>query len=459
METETRAGHRNHRDTVPLMGDLPLMESVADPAALGRSMRGWWLCFGVASAALTLGVAAVAYTWVTGIGTWGLNRSVGWAYDITNFVFWIGIGHAGTLISAVLLVFRQRWRVGVSRSAEVMTIIAIVCAAVFPIIHLGRPWLFHWVFPLPNSRGPLWINFNSALTWDVFAIATYFTVSSLFLYVGLLPDFAMLRDGSRGWRRRMWGRLALGWNGSLRAWARHDSTCTMLAGLATALVVSVHTVVSFDFATSVVPGWHTTIFPPYFVVGAIFSGMAMVLALLIVMRRAMALEAFITAGQLEALAKILLATSSLLGFVYGIEAFSALRAGHAPDRFIHTWRMTGPMAPHFWAMVTCNVLIPQLLWLSAVRRNLPALFVISILALAGMWLERFVIIVGSLQRDFLPSNWVEYQPTRIEVAILIGSAGLFFVCFLLFCRWLPVVSISESRAVHAACGGQQGATP
>lgn len=426
-----------------------VLTDLAGPA-LGRPLRGWWTCFAVAVSALAVGVFAVTYQLSTGIGTWGLNRSVGWAYDITNFVFWIGVGHAGTLISAILLLFRQRWRAGVSRAAETMTIIAIVCAAIFPVIHLGRPWLMLWVLPLPNARGPLWVNFSSPLTWDVFAILTYFLVSVLFWYLGLLPDFASLSHAATGWRRRVFRVLSLGWNGSLRTWARYEKTCLLLAGLATALVISVHSVVSFDFAASLVPGWHTTIFPPYFVVGAIFSGMAMVLALLVVMRRAMSLQSYVTLPQLDALCKIMLATSGLLGLAYLIETMTALYGDHGADRFMLMLRMQGPLAAYYWAMIACNVLVPQLLWSRTVRRNLPLVFSIALLALAGMWLERFLIIVGSLQRDFLPSSWVDYLPTRVEVATLVGSVGLFLVCFLLFCRWLPVVSIVESRAEQRA---------
>lgn len=420
-----------------------VMTDLAGPA-LGRPMRGWWTCFVVALAALAVGVVAVAYQLRTGIGTWGLNHSVGWAYDITNFVFWIGVGHAGTLISAILLLFRQRWRVGVNRSAEFMTIIAIACAAVFPVIHLGRPWLMMWVLPLPNTRGPLWINFASPLTWDVFAIVTYFVISVLFCYLGLLPDFASLRDTATGWRQRAFGYLSLGWNGSLRTWVRYEKTCLLVAGLATALVVSVHSIVSFDFATSIIPGWHTTIFPPYFVVGAIFSGMAMVLVLLIVMRKLMALEQYVTLSHLDSMCRIMLATSCLLGFAYLVEVTTALYAAHDPDSFMVMVRMTGPRATLYWLMVVLNVLGPQLLWASAVRRSPPTIFIIATLALAGMWLERFVIIVASLERDFLPSSWVEYLPTRVEVATLVGSFGLFFVCFLVFCRLLPVVSMNEN---------------
>lgn len=423
--------------------------SVLAGPALGRPPRGWWPCFVLAAMALGLGVLAVTYQWRTGIGTWGLNNSVGWAYDITNFVFWIGVGHAGTLISAILLLFRQRWRTGVSRAAETMTLIAIVCAAIFPVIHLGRPWLMWWVFPVPNTRGPLWLNFNSALTWDVFAIATYFLVSLLFWFLGLLPDFALLRDAATGWRHRLFGQLSLGWSGSQWTWVRYERTCVILAGLATALVVSVHSVVSFDFATSLVPGWHSTIFPPYFVVGAIFSGMAMVLVLLIVLRRALAFEAYVTQGHLDAICKLMLATSCLLGFAYLVEALSALYSVHGPDRFILQVRTGGPLAAWYWATLVCNVAVPQLLWLPAVRRATPVVFMVAVLALVGMWLERFVIIVSSLERDFLPSSWVDYRPTLVEVATLAGSMGLFFTCFLLFCRFLPVVSISESPAMRS----------
>jgi Ni/Fe-hydrogenase subunit HybB-like protein len=431
------------------IGSFDRALSVLAGPVLGPPSRGWWSCLALALMALAAGLVAVAYQLRTGIGTWGLNNSVGWAYDITNFVFWIGVGHAGTLISAILLLFRQRWRTGVSRAAETMTLIAIVCAAIFPVIHLGRPWLMWWVFPVPNTRGPLWVNFNSALTWDVFAIATYFLISLLFWFLGLLPDVAVLRDAATGWRRRLFSCLSLGWSGSQRTWMRYETTCLILAGLATALVVSVHSVVSFDFATSLVPGWHSTIFPPYFVVGAILSGMAMVLVLLIVLRRALALEAYVTQGHLEAICKLMVATSCLLGFAYLVEALGALYSAHGPDRFILHVRTGGPLAVWYWATIVCNVAVPQLLWLPAVRRAAPAVFVIAVIALVGMWLERFVIIVSSLERDFLPSSWVDYRPTLVEVATLVGSFGLFFTCFLLFCRYLPVVSISESPAMRS----------
>ena len=445
-------------ESTTLAQQTPLVaggRSLADVSAdvqrhvLGRAPAAWWVLFSVALAALVVGAAAVGYLLTTGIGVWGLNRSVGWAYDITNFVFWIGIGHAGTLISAILLLFRQRWRTGVNRVAEMTTIFAITCAAIFPIMHLGRPWLFYWVFPLPNTRGPLWINFNSPLTWDVVAISTYFSISVLFCYLGLLPDLASLRDAAVGRRRLLFGVLSLGWNGSQRTWFNYERTCVLMAGLATPLVVSVHSVVSFDFAVSLVPGWHTTIFPPYFVTGAIFSGMAMVLALLIVVRRAMALESYITARHIDAMCKIMLATSLLLGLVYLIEIATAMLSDHSTERFVLLVRMGGPLAWGYWLTIVCNALVPQLLWFHAVRHHFASVFAIAVVATVGMWLERFVIIVSALERDFLPASWVDYLPTRFEVATLVGGFGLFFTLFLLFCRLLPIVSISETKGVLA----------
>jgi Ni/Fe-hydrogenase subunit HybB-like protein len=424
-----------------------------------RAGRGWWILFGLSSAAFAIGAGAVGYLVTTGIGVWGVNRGVAWAFDITNFVFWIGIGHAGTLISAILLLLRQEWRTGVHRAAEMMTIFAIVCAAIFPVIHLGRPWLLHWVLPLPNTRGPLWINFLSPLTWDVVAISTYFAVSALFCWLGLLPDLALMRDASGGRRRRVLAALCLGWDGSQRTWARHREACVLVAALATPLVISVHSVVSFDFAATLVPGWHTTIFPPYFVVGAIFSGMATVLVLAIVMRRAMALESVITPGHLDAMGKVMLAASLLLGFAYFVELAEPLVSGHEAQRLLLLARTGGPLAWAFWTMLACNALVPQLLWLPAVRRNAAASLAIAATAVVGMWLERFVIVVGSLQRDALPATWVGYLPTAFEVATLVGSVGLFLVLFLLFCRFLPVVAVSEAWGERARRerGGEAGA--
>jgi molybdopterin-containing oxidoreductase family membrane subunit len=420
-----------------------------------RASAWWWLAFLPAFSALLLGVAAVSYQLAVGIGTWGLNRSVSWAFDITNFVFWIGIGHAGTLISAILFLFRQKWRTSINRSAEAMTVFAVICAGLFPLIHMGRPWLFYWIAPYPNWRGPLWVNFRSPLLWDPIAIGTYFLISLLFWYVGLIPDVATLRDRLRpGWYRSVISFLSLGWNGCYRTWRRYEVVYTLLAGLATALVISVHSVVSSDFAATVLPGWHSTIFPPYFVTGAILSGLAMVLTLMLLVRKAMHLEDYITPRHVDALTKLVLVTSCLVGLAYAIEFFTALYAGNRYESFTFLNRALGPLAWGFAVMVACNVLIPQLLWFRRVRRQLLTVFAISILINVGMWMERFIIIVSPLERDFLPSSWSSYTPTLIEIATLLGSFGLFFTCFLVFCRWLPVIAIAEVKAVlHANRGG------
>src|SRR5262249_26116081 len=361
-----------------------------------RASIWWWLMFLPAFSALLLGIAAVSYQIAVGIGTWGLNRSVGWAFDITNFVFWIGIGHAGTLISAILFLFREKWRTSINRSAEAMTLFAVICAALFPVIHMGRCWLFYWVIPYPNWRGPLWINFRSPLVWDFFAIGTYFLISLVFWYVGLIPDVATLRDRVRpGWYRRLVGFLSLGWNGSYRTWRRYEIVYLLLAGLATPLVVSVHSVVSTDFAASLLPGWHSTIFPPYFVAGAIFSGMAMVLTLMLLVRKAMHLEHYITPRHVDAMTKLVLATSCMVGLAYAIEFFSALFGSDAYESFTFLNRARGPLAWGFAIMVICNVVIPQLFWFRGIRRQFVAVFVISILVNIGMWMERFIIIVSS----------------------------------------------------------------
>jgi molybdopterin-containing oxidoreductase family membrane subunit len=407
----------------------------------------WWAGFLLALSFLLAGLAAVAYQVQTGIGTWGLNRTVGWAFDITNFVFWIGIGHAGTLISAILFLFRQRWRTSVNRSAEAMTIFAVMCAGIFPLIHMGRPWLAYWVFPYPNFRGPLWINFRSPLAWDAFAIGTYFTISLLFWYLGMRPDLATVRDRAKpGLKKTLTGLFSLGWNGSARTWQRHETVYLLLAGLATPLVISVHTIVSWDFATAVIPGWHATIFPPYFVAGAIFSGMAMVLTLMIAARKTMRLEDYITIRHVDVMAKLVLATGGMVAVAYLTEFFTAFYSGNPYEEFVFLNRMRGPFAAGFWTMVACNVLVPQLLWFRRVRTNLGAAFAISILINVGMWFERFVIIVTSIHRDYLPSSWAGYTPTLIEILTLTGSFGLFFTLFLLFIRFVPVIAIAEVKA-------------
>lgn len=418
-------------------------------APLERRASGWWwLAFVPACSVLLLGVAAVSYQIRVGIGTWGLNRTVGWAFDIANFVFWVGIGHAGTLISAILFLFRQKWRTSINRSAEAMTLFAVTCAGLFPVIHMGRPWLFYWILPYPNGRGPLWVNFLSPLVWDFFAIGTYLLISLLFWYVGLVPDLATLRDRLRGgWYRGVVGFFALGWNGSGRAWQRYEVVYLLLAGLATPLVVSVHSVVSADFAATLLPGWHATIFPPYFVTGAIFSGLAMVLTLMLLARKVMRLEDYLTLRHVEALTKLVLTTSCLVGLAYSIEAFTALYGGNRYESFAFLNRALGPLGWAYALMVVCNVVVPQLFWFPRARRHLPTVFVVAVLINVGMWFERFVIVAGTLQRDFLPSSWSGYAPTLIELATLLGSFGLFFTCFLVFCRFLPVIAMAEVKAV------------
>jgi Ni/Fe-hydrogenase subunit HybB-like protein len=420
-----------------------------------RPTYRWWVAFALAATALIVGVSAVSYEILTGIGTWGLNRTVGWAFDITNFVFWVGIGHAGTLISAILFLFRQKWRTSINRSAEAMTLFAVMCAGVFPLIHMGRPWDGFFVFPYPNFRGPLWVNFRSPLLWDVFAISTYFTVSAVFWFVGLIPDLATVRDRlAPGLKKRIFTILSLGWTGSARIWSRYETLYMLLAGLATPLVLSVHTIVSMDFATSVIPGWHTTIFPPYFVAGAVFSGFAMVLTLLIIARSAMGLTHLITQRHLENMAKIIIVTGGIVGIAYGTEFFIAWFSGSAYERFTFINRATGPFAWSYWIMVSCNVISPQLLWFKRLRTSTTALFVLSLVINVGMWFERFVIIVTSLHRDFLPSSWGSYAPTKIEVMTLVGSFGLFFTLFLLFIRVLPAISIGEVKSVLGFARGR-----
>jgi Ni/Fe-hydrogenase subunit HybB-like protein len=442
-----------------------------------RGMEGkptplWWASFLTAFAVLMVGAAAVGYLVTTGIGTWGANRTVGWAFDITNFVFWIGIGHAGTLISAVLYLLRQRWRTSVNRAAEAMTLFAVMCAGLFPVIHLGRPWMAYWIFPYPNTRGPLWVNFRSPLVWDAFAISTYFTISLVFWYVGLIPDLATVRDRAKeGLKKKLSGLFSLGWNGSTRTWSRYEVVYLLLAGLATPLVLSVHTIVSWDFATSVIPGWHTTIFPPYFVAGAIFSGLAMVLTLMLVARKTMRLEEYITIRHVEVMCKLIIATSGMVGLAYATEFVTALYSGNPYEQFAFLNRAFGPWGWAYGIMVSCNVVIPQLLWSKRIRTNIAIVFVISIFVNIGMWFERFVIIVTSLHRDYLPSSWADYRPTPIEIAILAGTFGLFFTCFLLFCRFLPVIAMAEVKGVlnegrepahghgHAQAAGKRAGLP
>jgi Ni/Fe-hydrogenase subunit HybB-like protein len=389
---------------------------------------------------------AVGYLFATGIGIWGNNIPVGWGFDITNLVWWIGIGHAGTLISAILLLFRQEWRTSINRFAEAMTLFAVACAGMFPLIHVGRPWLVYWIFPYPNTLD-LWPQFRSPLLWDAFAIGTYGTVSLMFWFIGLMPDLASLRDRAENkFARYFYGVLALGWRGSAAHWQRYETAYLLLAALATPLVVSVHSVVSLDFAVSIIPGWHSTVFPPYFVAGAIFSGMAMVLTLLIPLRKIYRLEDFITLRHLDNMAKVMLATGLIVAYGYLIEAFTAWYGGNTYEGYtILTNRLTGPYWPAFWALVLCNVLTPQVLWSGWVRTQPIVLFIIALIINVGMWLERFVIIVLSLHRDFLPSSWGMYYPTVWDWLTLVGSIGLFFTLIFLFIRLLPMISIFEMR--------------
>jgi Ni/Fe-hydrogenase subunit HybB-like protein len=422
-----------------------ITDDIARPLE-SRPGKGWWICFAFAAAGLALFAVAVNYVFYKGIGVWGLNNSVGWAFAITNFVFWVGIGHAGTLISAILLLFRQHWRNSINRSAEAMTIFAVICAGQFPLIHVGRPWMVFFIFPYPNQRGPLWVNFRSPLVWDVFAINTYFIISLVFWYLGMIPDLATLRDRAAGGiKKAVYRVLSLGWNGSHRTWSRYEIVSLVLAGLATPLVLSVHSIVSMDFATSVIPGWHTTIFPPYFVAGAIYSGFGMVLTLLIITRSTMNLKNYITMRHLDMMAKVLLLTGSIVSYAYATEFFSAWYAGNLYERYHFINRATGPYAWCFYLMVLCNVITPQTFWFKKVRSSVPLLFAASILVNIGMWFERFVIIVVSLHRAFLPSGWGIFKPTIWDISVLVGSFGLFFTCFLVFIRLLPMIAIWEVK--------------
>ena len=421
----------------------------------GKPSKLWFLAFLTAVGVLALGSTALLATLWEGIGMWGLNKTVGWAWDITNFVWWVGIGHAGTLISAILLLFRQGWRTGVNRAAEAMTIFAVMCAGQFPIFHMGRVWMAFFTLPYPNTRGPLWPNFNSPLLWDVFAISTYFTVSLLFWYSGLLPDLATVRDRAKTkLRKHLYGVASFGWSGSTKHWQRHESLSLVLAGLSTPLVLSVHTIVSFDFATSVVPGWHTTIFPPYFVAGAIFSGFAMVQTLMLILRKVMNLQDYITLGHIEAMNKVIVLTGSIVGCAYLTELFMAWysQVPFEQDIFFK-YRIAGPYGWSYWLMMTCNVISPQLFWFRKLRRNVLFTFIMSIVVNIGMWFERFVIIVSSLYRDYLPSSWsIYYRPTIWEVGFYLGTFGLFFTCFFLFSKYFPVIAIAEIKYVLKTTG-------
>ncbi|MCP4311202.1 MAG: polysulfide reductase NrfD [Bacteroidetes bacterium] len=414
--------------------------------------RVWYLGITLSSSALLFGVFMIFWTIWNGIGTWGLNRTVGWGWGITNFVWWIGIGHAGTFISAILLLFRQKWRTSINRSAEAMTIFAVICAALFPVIHMGRPLLAFFIFPYPNFRG-LWVNFNSPLVWDVFAISTYFGVSLIFWYIGLIPDIGTVRDRIKSkFKKTIYTVLSFGWTGSARHWHRHEVVSLILAALAAPLVLSVHSIVSMDFATSVIPGWHTTIFPPYFVSGAIFSGFAMVLTLMLITRKALHLEDYITVGHVESMNKVIIATGSIVGLAYMTELFISWYSGVEYEHFVIMNRATGPYWWAYWIMMTANVISPQLLWFKKLRTNLVFTFFLSIVINIGMWFERFVIVVTSLHRDYLTSSWTMYKPTIVEIGLFLGTLGLFFTAFFLFIRVFPVIAIAEVKSVLKSSG-------
>ena len=433
-----------------------ISEDIARPIE-GRASRAWWIAFGITLLATLWGVWAIWVTLRDGIGAWGLNKSVGWAWDITNFVWWIGIGHAGTLISAVLLLFRQQWRVAINRSAEAMTIFAVLQASIFPILHLGRPWLLHFNLPIPNQYGSLWDNFNSPLLWDVFAIATYFSVSLVFWWVGLLPDFAMLRDRAlKPFQKKIYSLLSFGWSGRAKDWQRMEETMLLLAGIATPLVISVHTIVSFDFATSVVSGWHTTIFPPYFVAGAIFSGFAMVSLLLIILRKVCKLEAYITLKHIELMNTVMLVAGSIVAVAYLTEFFTAMRSHSEFEQYVFHNRATGAYAWAFWTMIICNVVLPQLLWFKKLRRSITFSVGVALVVCVGMWFERFVIIVTSLHRGYLPSSWTMFSPTWVDIGIFVGTLGFFFLLFLLYARSFPMIAQAEVKGVRSQVSGVRG---
>jgi len=412
-----------------------------------RAPKEWWLLFAMALSGLFLLLGTLGWLIWEGTGIWGLNNPVGWGWAIVNFVFWVGIGHAGTLISAVLFLFRQKWRTSINRFAEAMTIFAVICALLFPGIHVGRIWLLYYFFPVPNQMG-MWPNFRSPLLWDFFAVGTYFTVSLLFWYTGLIPDLATLRDRAKKRIRKMtFGVLSLGWRGGNRQWQHYELAYLVLAGLSTPLVLSVHSVVSTDFATSLVPGWHTTIFPPYFVAGAVFSGFGMVMTLVIIARKFYGLHHIITAQHLDKMAKIMLVTSSMVGYAYSMEFFIAWYSGNVYEQFAFINRGFGNYAWAYWIMISCNVILPQFFWFKKIRYNTKLLFIASILVNVGMWFERFVITVSSLSRDFLPSSWAYYSPTIFDILTFVGSFGLFFTFFLLFLRFLPMVSMTEVKGI------------
>ena len=436
----------------PLVAGEPTYHAVTESVSRvveDRPTKLWFGLLAVTSSMMLMLFVMLGYLVVTGIGVWGNNIPVAWAWDITNFVWWIGIGHAGTLISAILFLLRQRWRTGINRAAEAMTLFAVACAAIYPVFHTGRPWrAIYWLLPYPNTMN-MWLNFRSPLEWDVFAVSTYGTVSLLFWYVGLLPDLATIRDRATGIRRNIYGFFSLGWRGSATHWKHYELAYLVLAGLSTPLVLSVHSIVSFDFATSILPGWHTTIFPPYFVAGAVFSGFGMVLTLLIITRKALKLEHLITLKHIDYMCKVMLATSMIVGYSYATEYFIAWFSAVDGERFAFYNRITGPYAWAAWSMILCNVVSPLPLWWKSVRMNITFVFIITIFVNIGMWFERFVIIAISLHRDFLPSSWDYFHPTYVDICTFLGSIGLFLTLYLMFIKFVPMIAIAEVKGAIA----------
>ncbi|NTW26108.1 MAG: polysulfide reductase NrfD [Lentimicrobium sp.] len=434
-----------------ILGDKNYRQISEDVIApINQPIPGWWkFAFFVALMMTLFGVMALYQTVAVGLGTWGVNNSVGWGWEIINFVWWIGIGHAGTAFSIFLLILRQKWRTSINRAAEAMTVVAVMCAAIFPAIHMGRVWLAFFIFPYPNTRGPLWVNFNSPLFWDFIAISAYLLISASFWYFGMVPDFATIRDKATSKiKKAVYGFFAFGWTGSSREWLRYEALSYVLGGIAAVLVVSVHSIVSTDFAVSVIPGWHTTVFPPYFVVGAIFSGFAMVMTLMIIIRKMYKFQDYVTESHLNAIAKILIFISLIMGTAYATEIFIAWYSGSEYEMFtFFKNRITGDYSFQFWAMVICNAFIPQLFWFKKVRQNLTMAFIISIFINIGMWYERFNILITSLSKDYLPSSWTTYSPTWVEIGIYIGTLGMFTIGVLLFFKYIPMIAISEVKSI------------
>ena len=436
---------------VLIEGDKTYGQITRDVAAPieGKTPRWWFIAIGFGTIAMLVGLVAIVNTIATGIGTWGLNNSVAWGWGIINFVWWIGIGHAGTAFSIFLLILRQKWRTSINRAAEAMTVFAVICAGLFPALHMGRIWLFFFIFPYPNTRGPLWVNFNSPLFWDFIAISTYFMASATFWYIGMLPDLAAMRDrATNKISKALFSFFSFGWMGNAMTWLRFETTILILGGLTAPLVIAVHSIVAMDFATSVMAGWHTTVFPPYFVIGAIFSGFAMVLTLMIIIRKVYKYQEYVTDGHLDAIARILTFISLIMGTAYATEIFIAWYSAMEGEiyTFFHN-RIAGDHTAAFWTMVTCNVFFPQLFWFKKVRSNIWAVFVISIIINIGMWFERYVIIITSLTKDYLPANWASYAPTITEVGVFLGTMGIFLIGVLLFLRFIPMMAISELKGV------------